>query len=701
MQAPSSETSPKELPSAIYQRLDERTVTSHARPHTWLNADSRQPEKTVAQSVQAYLPQKVSTHKVSSAITGTVIATAGLAAVALSEWQTISIPVGEGLSFEAPLPKLTNLLGNKDQATYQTALNQATGITPEVPPSHSVNFSDRNELDQTNNATISSTPNSNVLLSQQADGSWSLAYNVISGQNDASTQTLTQSIVSQLAQEAASRREPICLDSTCQSLSYIQSKIPEAQKDVQAIQTQIEAFESKHAQGSLKAYQTVLAERVSEISAQESRIAIELLETQRYISHLKATLSTFGAEPTLVEQLLAADSSYQTSWTNLQQAEAQILAEFSEARIDTAALNRIYNRYEQSQSAALEATQAVLANYLSNASSFSSSLLSANPATLDVLQSLAIATHQQDAQKLRQNTIKSAQSRLQQRHQALASNISKYEALKRELATAQQQVNQYTSRRSQIAQQAASAAPLMAGYGERNQTIDASVQTSQTIQTSDTLALAEALERKLPEGSTGKVVLGIAIAASAAAIALQRRSDNIPKTLSIVPYQHRKLATSQSELEQHQTQRGKVTHTSNTPQSKQPKKPVDPEILEQLLALTQPTKTKSETLALAKTVGDRHTSTSRIKSSPNIEAMSRELDEIIKNATTEARFTSEVLGRRLQNHQLNSNIEPIRLPIEQVDAFAESAVQWVLKDLRTYPTTKQIAKHEVSIGTQR
>ncbi|MEL6555410.1 MAG: hypothetical protein AAFQ63_18410, partial [Cyanobacteria bacterium J06621_11] len=79
-------------------------------------------------------------------------------------------------------------------------------------------------------------------------------------------------------------------------------------------------------------------------------------------------------------------------------------------------------------------------------------------------------------------------------------------------------------------------------------------------------------------------------------------------------------------------------------------------------------------------------STSEVENEFEVEAMSRELFEIVDSSRPESRFASEVRDRTQKGE-----ITPIRLPLAQIDAFTESAVRWVLKDLSSQPVTKASA----------
>jgi hypothetical protein len=59
-----------------------------------------------------------------------------------------------------------------------------------------------------------------------------------------------------------------------------------------------------------------------------------------------------------------------------------------------------------------------------------------------------------------------------------------------------------------------------------------------------------------------------------------------------------------------------------------------------------------------------------------IEVMSRELTDVLSNATAEADFADEVSARLMP---------PVQLSLADIDLFAEHAIRWVLQDSELAP----------------
>ena len=555
------------------------------------------------------------------------------------------------------------------------------------------------------------------MLTQKPDGSWSLAYNATPGESSISAKNMsaevapsaiaTQTIVSQLAREAVERTESVCLDNSCKGLSYVQAQLPKANQAVEDAQQKLDAFVAQHGQSDMTAYQRVLAERISEITSQKGEIAIELIETQRHVAHLKSRLSVVNVSTELPKHLLELDADYQSAWADLKQTERALLEEFSQANVDATALNRIYNRYEQQQAVLYETAQATLGNYLlspgENRFGGSDALkrsLSQVPAVLDLLQALTVATHQSETQQLRQQTLLTAEERLQSRHRSLAVNMSEYESLQRELTAAKKLVSEYEQERDRIATEAANAAPVIAR----------SLQPSQaTRQASSVFASAALLEAQLPGGSTAKAVLGIVVAAGAVAVAAARQSGGMPGStskrlskglyLEIAPKIAPRIASkarSRFGLAAATSCDCSGENNSNWDngyglKGNRQQNPVEAGWIAELAALTGSEKPslaavgpfEDEIAAILPPLPE-----TELSDRFSVETMSRDLKQLVAGSTPEALFADEVNSRTLA---------PVQLPIAQIDAFAERAVLWVLKDLSTSPAVKCTQKVAVDV----
>ncbi len=604
-----------------------------------------------------------------TALTGTAIVSAGLALPFIGK-QAITVPVGEFVPPEqTPNGSFAAAQANR-QTSQQVALDQGEGISPQVGQDSQAAFSvssnpGSNGSSSTRSQAAQNTAQGTVdnadrlitgqsILAQKADGSWSLSTEAAtatrpasSSRQPASTQPVSTrlsapAIVSQLA-AAVTSSEPVCLGNSCRGLAYIQVQLPKAKKTVQDLQQQLDDFANQHTQGDTAAYQRVLSGRLDEVSTQSNRLAIELVETDRYVAQLEVQLATADVQTGLARNLLSADTGYQTEWLRLKQVERRLLAEYSKADIDATSLNQLYQEYEEQQEETYAAAEAVLGNYVmttGRAQFGQSSLTQSAPAVLDTLQALTVSLHQQDTQQLRDSTLKIAEENLQRRQRTLAQDLNKYESLQQELRTATVLVKQYEQTRAQIETDAAAAAtaPVAVAPTEAA-TATASEQASPAVE------IAKTLEQTLPDGSLGKAILGVVIAAGAVAVATQRRSGGDAAKALVSLDVNRRAANR--EVPSRRALTGPATSQRQLA------------IADATIAADTPAADTLEVDNLA------------------IEIMSRELDEILSVSTAES-FEKEKQERAIAS---------IQLPVDKIDAFAESAVRWVLKDLLNAPST--------------
>ena len=530
--------------------------------------------------------------------------------------------------------------------------SQSQPLAPQIAQAKGVRFS---ESPQRRAAVSpkSAQPSPPSLITRGEDGSWTLAYESQAGHQP-------QQIIAQLAKETAqsAQAQRNCSGGNCQSLAYIAAQLPQAQQRVQTLQQAIQKFEAQHGQQDMAAYQEVLTERISEITRQNTQLQNSLEQTRRNLMQLKMRLATVEADTGMAEQILSEDGNYQVAWMRLQRAEENLLAEFSKADLDATTLNEIYADYRYQQQQLQRAAQAALGSYLTASDTVAPSFVYQAPAALDIMQDLVITTHQYQVQQLRQDTIDEIEQRLQDRQKQLLENLGQYEQLQRELTIAKQSVAQYQQEGDRLS---------------NSQTTDLPSPSAMAVPKARTLAL------QLPDGTVGKTVLGVVVAAGAIAAAVARQQAKkaaavspaaasfaaVPST-AIPPF--RPIVDSNTRHLLQQPLVGVPHHTSVTPE----KAPEQADLVTQLLEMTgqSPQMISASILAQADTAEDDLT----------IELMVRELDDILNQTTAETSFADAVSSRAMP---------PVRLSLQEVDRFAEHAVRWVLKDLGLNPDSAE------------
>lgn len=637
-----------------------------------------------------------------STLTSTALVSTGLIASFVSA-QPAPMAPGEATTTLQPFEQLPEQLPSQgfysQDYAQAIALDQGTGIVPQVATAPPIAFSQQSAPQQSA-ANVSATDISatDTTVTQQLDGSWTLAYGQSSAAGQSATarqSAATQALIAQIARSSsanASSAAGDCLAASCKSLAYVDQSLPQARRKVLDIQRQLESLAEQHAQGDMHTYRTVLTKRLSEIAEQKSQTRIDLLGTRQYINEIGLRLGELDVASDWAEQLLAIDADYQANWQALQQIESRLLAEFSVASIDGTALNNIYSDYEDGQRSLYQSAQNVLGSYLRSPQHQTGDLaatVSQEPVAIDLLQALVMATHQQDVQQLRLETAHTATDKLQLRQQALVQSITQYEALQRELASTQALVTQYEQTRIEIS---ANAVATTAAIDSARAKLAAEAKSASAI------SAAQVLESRVAHGSIAKMLLGIVVAAGTVAIAIKRTHGKLSEDLAleIVP-----SMTPQSGAQQ----RGRNPlglRAGGFSQVKRLANPLSANLMSQLLDITgghslgfatqgptfsgqsQPTP-HPEAVSNISQLGRPSVADTSVGTELAIESMSRELTQMIQDTTPEGEFANAVSDKA---------IEPVKLLWDDVEGFAENAVRWVLRDLAVEKADHASAPHQ-------
>lgn len=545
-----------------------------------------------------------------------------------------------------------------DRATQGNSQSQP--LAPQIAQAKGVRFSESTQRRAAGSPEQSTQPSQPSLITRGEDGSWTLAYESQAGYQP-------QQVIAQLAKETAqsAQAQRNCSGGSCQSLAYIAAQLPQAQQRVQTLQQAIQKFEAQHGQQDMAAYQEVLTGRISEITQQNTQLQNSLEQTRRNLLQLKMRLATVEADAGMAEQILSEDGNYQVAWMRLQRAEENLLAEFSKADLDATTLNEIYADYRYQQQQLQRAAQAALGSYLTAPDTVAPSFVYQAPAALDIMQDLVITTHQYQVQQLRQDTIDEIDQRLQGRQKQLLENLGQYEQLQRELTIAKQSVAQYQQEGDRLS--------------NNSQTTDQPSPSAMAVPRARTLAL------QLPDGTVGKTVLGVVVAAGAIAAAVARQQAKkaaaVPSaavsSAAIPPFRPTVDSTTLHLLQQPLVGASRYTSVTPKPPEKTPERTPEriseqADLVTQLLEMTgqSPQMISASVFTQADTAEDDLT----------IELMVRELDDILDQATAEASFADAVSDR---------SMPPVQLSLKEVDLFAEHAVRWVLKDLGLNPDSAE------------
>lgn len=555
-----------------------------------------------------------------------------------------------------------------DRAATDKRAGRGEPLAPQVTQANGARFSESDQssaMGRTGRsaqgglaARITDSASQTPLIAMGEDGNWTLAYS--SGVNSGAGQQ-SQAVIAQLAQQSAqsARARQNCTGGECQRLAYIGAQLPQAQQRVQALQQSIAEFEALHGQQDMAAYQEVLTSRIAEITQQSTQLQTNLEQTRRDMTQLQMRLATVKADTGMAERILSQNDAYQATWVRLEQAERNLLEEFSKVDLDATRLNEIYADYRYQQQQLQRASQEALGGYLTAPDTVAPSFVYQAPAALDIMQDLVITTHQYQVQQLRQGTIDKIEQRLQSRQQLLVESLGEYEQLQRELTMAQESVAQYQRERE--------------GTGTHSQIAN---QGQPALAPSSAMAQAQTLASRLPEGSVAKTVLGVvivagAIATAAAARQRSKKATYIPEaavpdfrptvdSAAIGIFRAEPIRVESFEVTSFEADRTPAWVGAARHQRQSPAEALPTELL-------QPTEQSAQVIRAYAAA-----QTDTVEDDLTVEIMVRELDEILNQATTEAEFTGEVDTQP---------VAPVQLPLQEIDLFAEHAVRWVLKDL--------------------
>ncbi|MGB3788573.1 MAG: hypothetical protein WA949_11230 [Phormidesmis sp.] len=562
------------------------------------------------------------------------------------------------------------------QISPAVAVNQAQAIAPQIHQSEQVAFSN-----SATSTTSSSKPQAAV-IAENHDDQWSLAYSTQA--NTAQADSAVQTVVAQVAQEAT--RAKACADDICRRLMYIRSQLPSAAQKVQRLEKQLDDFSAQHGQGDMSAYKTVLSDRIAEISSQKQQLAIELDQTRLQTKRLRSRLSVANIEPDIAERVLASDTIYQVLWGQLAAIEENIQKEYSQVNVDGTALNQLYAEYQallgKTQTAAPEA----LNRYLLVGGNQIAGITYHTAVVTETLKDLLVQTHQQNTQQLRQDKIAAIETELMSRHQHLSEKIGEYERLQRELHSAKRVLNSYTSERDRILADSPEAALMSTDVAYNPQS----------------LVTAQTLIPLLPDGSIAKTLLGIVIAASLVAAATHRSSEKKAallgaRILEILPTSAH--TTSYSALQPQKSQLAMISladlvretqlEIANSPEAEMTNAKAP---LEDLFSMEE-RPAQSTSFCIVNDLGEFEISESAARSLDKAvtEIKAADFNQALENLTPESLFTHEVNGR---------DIEPVRLPVAEIDLFVEKAIEWVLKDLGLEMSVADAATDKVELATE-
>lgn len=456
-----------------------------------------------------------------------------------------------------------------------------------------------------------------ALIVRAEDGSWRLSERW-TNQPQQSPQQLPQ----------PAKTSSACVGSDCQKLSYIEAKLLKVQQKAQAIDKEVQVFETLHAKQDMAAYQKVLTDRTTEVAQQKTRLSNELGQTERLMASLKLQLAAVDADVNWPEQVLSQDKVYQAAWQRLQLTEQSLLEEFGQAELDATRLNAIYADYQQRQQQLALAAQESFSRYMLSPNVVAPEVIYRVPAAIDTMQALIVTTHEQQVQRLREATLNQLDQRLQARQQQLAVRLGEYERLQRQQTTAQTIVDQYEQERDRLLRrQQPASQPVEQPTSEPSQ--------------------AESLALPLSDRELMNTILGGLILVGAIATAAAQRQPK--KAIAATPF-------------------SEGTALTPTPNARQEFGPTKAGLLQ-----AQP---------IPVAIGDNIYGG---QDAWNTDLMARELHKMLTESTPKATFSREAKTRLIEALHLS-------LEEDEIALFAEYAARWMIQDFEAEPLTESLAQ---------
>ncbi len=551
-------------------------------------------------------------------------------------------------------------------------------------------------------------------------------------------------VVAQASKAARSREA--CAGLSCKGIKYIELQIPKVQQDVQRLESQIKALEASQAQSDIKTYQKVLTERQAEIAQQKGALMANVGITQQNLVALKLQLTEVGAvgdEANFAEQVLAQSTAYQQVWTQLQQVEQSLTTEFSSINLDATALNALYSDYEFHQAELARLASESVSSYIAkNAGSRNvPQFIQDVPAAVNVVQQLAVSVYEYQVEQLRLATIAQIEQKLSAKQRQFVSDMGNYETLQRELAASKQQLSEYEQAKAEIASRASStsALPSSSQLASSQQSSsqpaasqlaslpdqDAAV-TSSTPFVQDPWARLRQLIVQIPEGSVAQGVLyTVLVSGVVAAIAARRRETQrtiipllvvpeLPSVTAANAYQKRPLSVaaqepsfssatpSYSAVAINHSMAASSTMGEASTWNLSMRATAD--LLELKEFLIESAAPLADSAALSQLASEATPAQAASAYLPQLRISKRqegerqneerqegerqdEIDSFFE-ADIEADLTIEITTRELvEVVQADPRAErnSVMLPLQDVDAFAAQAVDWLIQDLGLSP----------------
>lgn len=257
-----------------------------------------------------------------------------------------------------------------------------------------------------------------------------------------------QAVVEQLSSTYLNHGQT-CRHSACRGLQYIEGQIPRVQQQVRADQAQLRRL---YRSGMAPEHQ---AELLSARRMDVRRQAIQVNQRLSSAHRARVTLQErMGLTQSPASKLLQGHGPYQQRLQDLRQIEQQIATEFGRAQADSQYLKALYRQHNSIAAQLNQEAQSGLRRFLDNPRGPVDPVFQ-QPLYGELLQKLVGIVHQIEVLELRQKTLAQIEATLAQEHRRIASLLSQYEAVKQQLFSSSQILQDYIDRREQLREETA------------------------------------------------------------------------------------------------------------------------------------------------------------------------------------------------------------------------------------------------------
>lgn len=255
--------------------------------------------------------------------------------------------------------------------------------------------------------------------------------------------------VPNLSEEVSSEDQP-CKDNLCRGIEFIDAKLPELQHRVQDLRSQMQQFQGQHTAQNLQTHQAILANRGVDIAQQKADIAKQMSDVELQQLELQTLLSMQPYEANFTQDLLAQDARYQDRLQQLREVENQIAVEFSQPELNHTQLDRLYEQYQHITDALYYDALDLMDRFIAISQVQASNPLWQEPMYQDLLQRLMISTHQYQVLVQRQDTIDQIENLLTENRAELTGLLREYTSLQQQLDVQTQVLQNYILRRQTL-----------------------------------------------------------------------------------------------------------------------------------------------------------------------------------------------------------------------------------------------------------